>query len=62
MTGSSWTRELVELAVLLAVVAAADLSADSFAHVSGDTVVLTGLAIVLLVSAAVHHRMRQGPS
>ncbi len=58
MNGSSWTRELVELAALLAAAATADLSADSFARVSGGTLVLGGLAVVLLVGAAVHHRRR----
>jgi GNAT superfamily N-acetyltransferase len=55
---SSWTRELVELAALFLAVAAADLFANSVAHVSGGVVVLSALAVLLLVCAVVHHRVR----
>lgn len=58
---SSWTRELVELAALFLAVAAADLFANSVAHVSSGVVVLAALAVFLLVCAVVHHRIRQRP-
>jgi GNAT superfamily N-acetyltransferase len=58
---SSWTRELVELAALFLAVAAADLFANSVAHVSSGVVVLAVLAVVLLVCAVVHHRIRHRP-
>jgi GNAT superfamily N-acetyltransferase len=54
----SWTRELVELAALFVAVAAADLFANSLAHVSGGAVVLTAMAAVLVLCAVVHHRVR----
>lgn len=54
----SWTRELVELAALFLAVATADLFANSLAHISRGTVVLTALAVVLVVCAVVHHRIR----
>lgn len=54
----TWTRELVELAVLFGAVAAADLSADSFTRVSLSAIVLTGLAVVLLVGAVLQSRAR----
>ncbi|GAB1513400.1 GNAT family N-acetyltransferase [Actinophytocola sp. KF-1] len=58
---SSWTHELVELAALFLAVAAADLFANSVAHVSRGVVVLTALAVLLLVCAVVHHRVRHRP-
>lgn len=58
---SSWTRELVELAALFVAVAAADLFANSFAHVSGGAVTLTCMAVFMLVCAVVHHRVRHRP-
>jgi GNAT superfamily N-acetyltransferase len=58
---SSWTRELVELAALFLAVAAADLFANSVAHVSRGAVVLAALAVFLLVTAVVHHRVRHRP-
>jgi GNAT superfamily N-acetyltransferase len=54
----SWTRELVELAALFLAVATADLFANSLAHVSRGVVVLTALAVVLVVCAVAHHRLR----
>jgi hypothetical protein len=54
----TWTRELVELAVLFGVIAAADLSADSFTRISLSAIVLTGLAVVLLVGAVLQSRAR----
>jgi len=56
--GSSWTRELLELAALFVAVAAADLFANSVAHVSGGALVLTGMGVFLVVCAAAHHRLR----
>ena len=58
---SSWTRELVELAALFLAVAAADLFANSVAHVSSGVVILAALAVLLLVSAVVHHWLRHRP-
>lgn len=58
---SSWTRELVELAALFLAVAAADLFANSVAHVSSGVVILAALAVALLVSAVVHHWIRHRP-
>lgn len=58
---SSWTRELVELAALFLAVAAADLFANSVAHVSSGVVVLAALAVLLLVSALLHHWIRHRP-
>lgn len=58
---SSWTRELVELAALFLAVAAADLFANSVAHVSSGVVILAALAVLLLVCAVVHHRVRHRP-
>ncbi|MBB4905364.1 GNAT family N-acetyltransferase [Actinophytocola algeriensis] len=58
---SSWTRELVELAALFLAVAAADLFANSVAHVSSGVVILAVLAVVLMVCAVVHHRIRHRP-
>lgn len=54
----SWTRELVELAALFVAVAAADLFANSLAHISGGAIVLTVMAVVLVLCAIVHHRLR----
>ncbi|HEX6358318.1 GNAT family N-acetyltransferase [Actinophytocola sp.] len=54
----SWTRELLELAALFLAVATADLFANSLAHVSRGTVVLAAMAVVLVVCAVVHHRIR----
>jgi len=56
--GSSWTRELVELAALFVAVAAADLFANSFAHVSGGAVALICMGVFMSVCAVVHHRLR----
>jgi GNAT superfamily N-acetyltransferase len=58
---SSWTRELVELAALFLAVAAADLFANSVAHVSSGVVILAALAVALLVCAVVHHWIRHRP-
>lgn len=58
---TSWTRELVELAALFLAVAAADLFANSVAHVSRGAVVLAVLAVFLMVCAVVHHRIRHRP-
>jgi GNAT superfamily N-acetyltransferase len=55
---SSWTRELVELAALFLAVATADLFANSLAHISRGTIVLSAMAVVLVVFAVVHHRIR----
>jgi len=56
--GSSWTRELVELAALFVAVAAADLFANSFAHVSGGAVALICMGAFMVICAVVHHRFR----
>lgn len=55
---SAWTRELIELAALFLAVATADLFANSLAHISRGTVVLTAMAAVLVVFVVVHHRIR----
>lgn len=55
---SSWTRELIELAALFLAVATADLFANSLAHLSRGAIVLTALAVVLVVCAVMHHRVR----
>lgn len=54
-----WTPELLELAALFLAAAMAHLFANSVAHVSSGVVVLTATAVVLVVCALVHHRLRQ---
>jgi hypothetical protein len=49
-----WYRELVELGALFLAVALADLFANTLAHRPLGPVVLTGLGVLLLLSAALH--------
>ncbi|MGH3567294.1 MAG: hypothetical protein ACRDRH_14935 [Pseudonocardia sp.] len=57
-----WHRELVELAALFLAVALADLFANMLAHRPLGPVVLIGLGVALLLSAALHRRCTHRPA
>lgn len=57
-----WHRELVELGALFLAVALADLFANTLAHRPLGPVVLIGLGVSLLLSAALHRRCTHRPT
>ena len=57
-----WHRELVELGALFLAVAVADLFANMLAHRPLGPVVLIGLGVSLLLSAALHRRCTHRPA
>ncbi|WP_188193788.1 ACT domain-containing protein [Nonomuraea sp. SYSU D8015] len=59
--GTSWRREIVELAALFLAVGLAHLLATLLGHQDPGPVVLVGLGVAVIVGAAIHKRMGRRP-